>query len=973
MRLSEHTTLTRVGSGLVIGLCGGLVLSTSGQTAQDSTPAVGPSIASSSQLDGAPIGGSNRPNEDPINVDVDLGRWLEITSPDGTLVVDGFPLPGQGEVSLELERFEVTRPDTRYVLGRIGGGDVELAYQPSTLALYRGRVRGLSDSHVFIGFGGGSAFGFIDPGGGRQRYGMSAVPEAQVTPGKTTLSVFLSDSAGSLPPNVPLCGVDTAGFGAPPAPLSSQLGTLPPTPRVIELAIETDYELFELFNDVDAVADYVTLQYAAVSDIYLRDVNARIVLTFVRVWDTPDDLFNEESPLQPFRQYWNANMGGVPRDAAQFFSGRRNMPYGGAAYLSSLCGSFGYSVVGYALGYFPNPDSPSAFHYDVHVTAHELGHNFGALHSHDYFIDTCNDLCGPTERGTIMSYCSQTRNGGNANTDLRIHAIISDVMGVYFNEIDCLFHDCNDNGVPDDQDISGGDSADVNGNGVPDECEDCNSNGVLDTLDISSGFSTDLNGNAIPDECEPDCNKNGVPDDRDIFLGTSQDLNGNNIPDECEPDCNGNGVSDYNEIQADMTLDVDRNIVLDSCQDCDDDGINDLDALGGAHNVWIANYDPGGEAKEFHAVSGAFVKASESGVINDGNDLIISADGRIFVTSSSDDRVVQLNAAGEYVGDFVEAGAGGLNYPAAMTFGPQGDLFVVSRDNHSVLRYDGMTGAFLGAFVSSGAGGLSFPWGLAFGPDGNLYVSSNSASDTILRYDGMTGKFIDVFVEAADNGGLNNPRGLLFIPNGNLLVASFATKQVLEYDGQTGAFVRQFNNGGTETALTLDGPWGLRLGRTGNVFVSRHLIGGPNAGGNAFDPRVANLHLNTTRIFEFDVDSGIFLRSYVMGHDSDVWTPTGFDFMPGLNSDCNFNLIPDNCDIADGTSLDRNNNGIPDECEPPGIPGDLDGDGVVGVKDLLILLGEWGPCDDCNDCVADIDGDCTVGVKDLLILLGNWG
>ena len=53
--------------------------------------------------------------------------------------------------------------------------------------------------------------------------------------------------------------------------------------------------------------------------------------------------------------------------------------------------------------------------------------------------------------------------------------------------------------------------------------------------------------------------------------------------------------------------------------------------------------------------------------------------------------------------------------------------------------------------------------------------------------------------------------------------------------------------------------------------------------------------------------------------------------------------------------------------------GDLDGDGSVGVKDLLILLGSWGPCDNCNDCPADIDGSCNVGVKDLLILLGNWG
>ena len=55
------------------------------------------------------------------------------------------------------------------------------------------------------------------------------------------------------------------------------------------------------------------------------------------------------------------------------------------------------------------------------------------------------------------------------------------------------------------------------------------------------------------------------------------------------------------------------------------------------------------------------------------------------------------------------------------------------------------------------------------------------------------------------------------------------------------------------------------------------------------------------------------------------------------------------------------------------VLGDLDGDGSVGVKDLLILLGDWGPCADCDDCLADLDDDCTVGEKDLLILLGNWG
>jgi hypothetical protein len=57
------------------------------------------------------------------------------------------------------------------------------------------------------------------------------------------------------------------------------------------------------------------------------------------------------------------------------------------------------------------------------------------------------------------------------------------------------------------------------------------------------------------------------------------------------------------------------------------------------------------------------------------------------------------------------------------------------------------------------------------------------------------------------------------------------------------------------------------------------------------------------------------------------------------------------------------------------IPGDLDGDGAVGIIDFLLMLGAWGPCPDpCPpSCPADLDGNCAVNVNDLLILLSNWG
>ncbi len=100
---------------------------------------------------------------------------------------------------------------------------------------------------------------------------------------------------------------------------------------------------------------------------------------------------------------------------------------------------------------------------------------------------------------------------------------------------------------------------------------------------------------------------------------------------------------------------------------------------------------------------------------------------------------------------------------------------------------------------------------------------------------------------------------------------------------------------------------------------------------------------------------------------------SGSAYVFGSLGDCNENGELDLCDIAEGFSRVENNNGIPDECEPPDCPWDLDDNAVVGVSDLLSLLGSWGPCPPKGDCPPDFDNSGDVGVKDLLILLGVWG
>jgi hypothetical protein len=49
---------------------------------------------------------------------------------------------------------------------------------------------------------------------------------------------------------------------------------------------------------------------------------------------------------------------------------------------------------------------------------------------------------------------------------------------------------------------------------------------------------------------------------------------------------------------------------------------------------------------------------------------------------------------------------------------------------------------------------------------------------------------------------------------------------------------------------------------------------------------------------------------------------------------------------------------------------DLDGDGAVGLPELLRILSAWGTCDECAE---DLDDDGVVGFADLMLVLSAWG
>jgi len=168
---------------------------------------------------------------------------------------------------------------------------------------------------------------------------------------------------------------------------------------------------------------------------------------------------------------------------------------------------------------------------------------------------------------------------------------------------------------------------------------------------------------------------------------------------------------------------------------------------------------------------------------------------------------------------------------------------------------------------------------------------------------------------------------------------------------------------GTGNTLLAGAPWDRALGfDSGAAHVFRH-------DGTQWQETAKLLASDGAAYAHFGAPVSLSGDMALIGAPS---AAAAYSFVGFSAPDCNHNDQPDSCDIFEGTSDDLNANGIPDECE---AIGDLDGDGIVNVRDLLALLGAWGACDEpCPPaCTGDTNFDCTVNWIDLLTLLSNWG
>jgi hypothetical protein len=239
------------------------------------------------------------------------------------------------------------------------------------------------------------------------------------------------------------------------------------------------------------------------------------------------------------------------------------------------------------------------------------------------------------------------------------------------------------------------------------------------------------------------------------------------------------------------------------------------DTSGFGHTDSARNRFNQNKVSSYDAVTGALVNSSfvsnGSGGLSLQQGIVFGPNGNVFVASFGSKSILQFNGlTGAFINTFVSSNSGGLNLPGGLAFGPDQNLYVASGGTSSVNKYNGTTGAFIGAIAAP-----SQTTGLRFGPDGNLYVTGNGGGpggDSVQQFDGTTGAFLKTFVTAG-SGGLSDPGDLSFGPNGDLFVPD--TNAVLEFSGNTGAFIGEFANSGGLSAAS-----GISFGPAGDLFVA---------------------------------------------------------------------------------------------------------------------------------------------------------
>ena len=299
--------------------------------------------------------------------------------------------------------------------------------------------------------------------------------------------------------------------------------------------------------------------------------------------------------------------------------------------------------------------------------------------------------------------------------------------------------------------------------------------------------------------------------------------------------------------------------------------------------------------------------------------VVFSPDGNTIASASDDDTIRLWDA---HTGQHKRTLKGHTRYVDSVAFSPDGQTLASGSWDDTIRLWDAHTGRHKRTLK----GHTDNIYSVVFSPDGST-IASAGEDKTVRLWNAHTGRH-----KRTLKGHTGNVNSVVFSPDGNTIASASDDETIRLWDAHTGRH-RQTLKGDTEDINS------VAFSPDGNIIAS--------AGTD-----------NIIRLW--DARTGQHKQT-LEGHTSNV---NSIAFSPDGNT------IASASDDKTVRLWDTPMDDLSDIIEPTHLAEDVNGDGVVNIQDLVLVVSSFGNTGKNN---ADVNGDGVVNIQDLVSVAAAIG